>query len=75
MTKDGTSDFMDIKSVIQRIAGLKTLCIPAIDGGMPYVRLDEVADALSFLADVDVSPIYSQVRKEYSKYQTQEDNH
>lgn len=47
-----------LQEAIGKIAELQTLSIPAVNDGMPYVRLDEVADALSYVPDVNVGELY-----------------
>lgn len=47
-----------LQEAIGRIAKLQTLSIPAVSDGMPYVRLDEVADALSYVSDINVGELY-----------------
>lgn len=56
-----------LQEAVNKISELKTLSIPVVDEGMPYVRLDEVADALSHVPDINVGKIYQIVLRRQVK--------
>lgn len=56
-----------LQEAVNKISELKTLSIPAVDEGMPYVRLDEVADALSYIPNINVGKIYQIVLRRQVK--------
>ena len=56
-----------LQEAVNKISELKTLSIPAVDEGMSYVRLDEVADALSYIPNINVGKIYQIVLRRQVK--------
>ena len=53
---------INLEEVAGRIGRLKTLSIPCVDNGLPYVRLDEVANILE-LAGADTSNLSLKIQE------------
>ena len=49
------------EQIVKEICTLKTLVIPCIDNGLPYVRLDLVADIL-MQNGIDATNLYDRVK-------------
>ena len=62
-----------MREIIEEISRLDTLCIPCINNGMPYVRLDEIGYIFeSYGYSVDVAPIFEAIEGVMGGYKIQD---
>ena len=60
----------NINNIIKDILKLKTLRIPSLGNGIPYVRLDQIADIFKYyLPETNVNDIYVKIYEEKTKYE------
>jgi len=56
-----------IEQIINDIVKLETLSIPCVSNGLPYVRLDQIAE-IFWMAGINAAPINDRISEVISKF-------